>query len=285
MSFSFIGDLLNSSLFLRSYGLIPHRLVNGVVAGAMRARRPRWLIARAIDTWIRVADVNMDESEETSFDSIESFFLRRLRPGARPLGEGFVSPVDGLLLARGRVTAAIMTLTVKRQRILLDHLVGDAGSTGSDAALRELKDGYYATIFLTPSSYHHIHMPLDGEIVECRWVPGRSFPQNERALAVIPRVYHRNERVALRCRSATGMPFLLVLIGAGLVGGIHLEGLCRKDWMRSEATAIGRRARKGSKIAHFHFGSTVVMVVPSCAQAVAHGKAVKMGESMFALTE
>ena len=45
----------------------------------------------------------MSDFEERSYATVEDFFLRRLRPGARPLSSGIVSPVDGLLVGAGTV--------------------------------------------------------------------------------------------------------------------------------------------------------------------------------------
>jgi phosphatidylserine decarboxylase len=134
-------------------------------------------------------------------------------------------------------------------------------------------------IFLTPRGYHRVHMPVAGTLESVRWIPGRYFPQNEDALDVIPRVYERNERATLSCRDGEGRPFLLVMVGASLIGGIHLEGVARREWMRTREVRLDRRLAQGDEIGHFAFGSTVVVLLPWSAE-VRERATVRMGETL-----
>src|SRR5262249_17618060 len=145
--------------------------------------------------------------------------------------------------------------------------------------------GHYATIFLTPAGYHHVHMPADGEVLDCRHIPGRYFPQNEDALEHIDRVYERNERAVLRCRTNGGVPFLAVMVGASLIGGIHLAGLERTSWVGPHPVTLARRVAKGDRLGHFTFGSTVVLLLARGAAGplVAEpGTSIRMGQTIWA---
>ena len=76
----------------------------------------------------------------------------------------------------------------------------------------------------------------------------------------------------------------MVLVGASLVGGIHLEGLPRQAWIRPSAFPIHKRRAKGEEIAHFSFGSTVVLVFPQTMAGrlrPALSSAVRMGETLW----
>ena len=90
---------------------------------------------------------------------------------------------------------------------------------------------------------------------DVHWIPGRFFPQNEDALRHIPRIYERNERAVLRLLCG-GRELLLVLVGASLVGGIHLRGVPRPAWARRDPVSLDRRLDRGEELAHFTFGST-----------------------------
>lgn len=250
--------LIQSRPFLRAYRLFPHRLLNQGLAQLVRARRPRWAVDAAIRLWVRRAGIDLQDFEDRAFDSVEDFFLRRLRPGARPLARGLVSPVDGRLLAAGEVTSDAV-LMVKGQRLSIDRVVNGRHHR---LPLGAYQGGRYAVIFLSPRGYHYVHMPVDGEVVSCQWIPGRYFPQNEAALRHIPRVYERNERVVLRCRMRAGPELLLVMVGASLVGGIHLRGFDRAAWVHREAMPCSLRRGKGEELGHFTFGSTVVLLLP-----------------------
>ena len=269
-------DLLTSDALLRSYFLLPHRLLNQGFARLVTRSRPRWLVQAAIRTWTRRAGLDLRDFESGPFETVQQFFLRRLRPGARPLGPGFVSPVDGFLVAAGRIEADTV-LPIKGQRLSLDRVVNGPAAAGSprfdlgrfDLApfdLRPYVGGRYAVIFLTPQGYHRLHMPSDGELVAWRWIPGRFFPQNQRALDRIRGVYERNERASLRIRLDRGPEILLTLVGASLVGGIHVEGLDLEALQagppRPQGGSCRLALRKGEELGHFRFGSTIVLLLP-----------------------
>jgi phosphatidylserine decarboxylase len=248
-----------SRAFLRAYSLLPHRLLNRSVARLTALERPRFAVQAAIRAWARLEQIELDDFEDRAFLSIDDFFLRRLRPGARPLGPGFVSPVDGRVVAAGALLAGT-TLLIKGQRLSLDRVI-NAGLYGLSPS--EYSGGSYAVLFLSPRGYHRVHAPERAELLDVRWIPGRYFPQNEQALEQIPRVYERNERAVLRFREQSGLQFLLVMVGASLVGGIHLEALPRAAWARRQVTPVGKAYAKGDEIGHFAFGSTVVLLLPN----------------------
>jgi phosphatidylserine decarboxylase len=255
--------VIRSALFLRHYHLLPHGLLNRGFARLMRVRRPRWLVEAAIARWIARDRIDMSDFDARAFASLEDFFLRDLRPGARPLGDGVVCPVDGRIVATGRV-APEARLEVKGHVMSLERVVNGAepAAPGREALpLDRYRGGSYVSIFLSPRGYHHVHMPADGELCDARWLAGRYFPQNEVALRHIGGVYERNERLTLRLRLGDDEA-LLVMVGASLVGGIELEGVARPAFTRAAPLVLGRRLAKGARLGHFTFGSTVILIVP-----------------------
>jgi phosphatidylserine decarboxylase len=185
-----------------------------------------------------------------------------------------ISPVDGTIVARGDILGdgRQTFVTVKGERLSLERLVNGGGDLIPVGALH---GGSYVVIFLSPDGYHRIHMPLAGAIDRVRRIPGRCFPQNSDALRHIRRVYERNERAALLLSAEGGARYVLVLIGASLVGGIHIDDLSH----------AGRRGplMKGQEIAHFSFGSTVVLLLPPelpLRGALREGQAVRMGDRL-----
>ena len=272
-------SLLRHPTFLRNYRFLPHRLLNRTAAVLTGARRPAWAVQAAIRGWSRLEAIELDDFEPGPYLSLDAFFLRRLRPGTRPIGSGFVAPCDGELVDSGCLGARSV-LTVKAQRLSLDQIVN---AERYDFDLEPYVGGTYAVLFLTPRGYHHVHMPCAGVVQDVRWIPGRFYPQNQTALQHIPRVYERNERAVLRVRADDGQQILLVLVGASLIGGIHLQALPRSAWAHVHTTEIGQRYAKGERIAHFAFGSTVVVVLPrGHRQQLQAAAAVRMGETLFA---
>lgn len=258
-----------SAPFFRLYPYLPHRALNRATAALTAARHPRVLVRAAIDAWVRLHGIDLRDFEDRDYVSVDDFFLRRLRPGARPIGEGLVSPADGILVDQGALSES-RPLRVKEQTMSLHRLVG---ASRHGLSLGDYEGGTYAVVFLTPHGYHRVHMPFAGDVTACLSIPGRFFPQNEDALRHIPRIYERNERAVLRLRAGAGEgEMLLVMVGASLVGGIHVNG--------------AGRAEKGDEIGHFAFGSTVVILLPKAARARprrASGERVKMGETLFDL--
>jgi phosphatidylserine decarboxylase len=257
-----------SALFLRAYRFLPHAMINRATARLMRAERPRWLVDAAIRAWIARDGIDMADYQEEAWPSVERFFLRRLKPGARPLGEGLVSPVDGRVVDVGTIRRG-RTILVKDRPISVERLVNGRRHA---LPLADYEGGHYAVIFLSPRGYHRVHMPFAGTLTARQWLPGRFFPQNDDALVHIDAVYERNEREVLSLDVEGSGPALLVMVGASLVGGIHVGGLRRRD--------------KGEELGHFSFGSTVVLLFRRGAVkrlAVTHGQALVMGQSIGAL--
>lgn len=264
--------------FLKSYDLLPHHLLNRGLARLTSATKPAWAVQAAIKTWSSLADIELSDFEDRRFESVDDFFLRKLRDGARPIREGFVSPADGQLVDAGTLDQG-RTIWVKGQAMLLERIV-NAGL--HDLDLAPYVGGSYAVVFLTPRGYHRVHMPCDGVLHDVRWIPGRFFPQNEAALQHIPRVYERNERAVLRCSTAQGQDFLLVMVGASLIGGIHLQAAPREAWVRRRAYTLGQSYAKGDEIGHFAFGSTVIVVLPEhTAERPPLEREVRMGQTLF----
>ena len=184
-----------------------------------------------------------DEAEKplAAYASFNDFFTRRLKPGARPLGEGFVSPADGRLML---------------------YLDADADTPfplkGATRSLRAVFDeqapaGRYdvAVVRLAPVDYHRFHFPCDCETPDpVRVVPGEYHSVNPIALMRRPDVYADNERQILKCCAAFGDCWL-VDVGAFGVGTIV-------------QTFAGTRHAKGEEKGYFKFGgSTVVVVLPA----------------------
>jgi len=246
------------------YRFMPHRLFNLMVNWIMTIKRPRWLVRLIIKKWIAWRGIDMShfvEREIDSYTNVEEFFLRRLRPGARPFAkEGFMSPVDGNLMAYGILEKDTM-LQAKGQSSSVNQMVN---SSRYHHPMEDYEGGAYITIFLTPNGYHRIHMPCDATIRSIQWIPGRFFPQNEDAIHYIPRIYERNERAVLCCErnDEARTPFIMVLIAASLVGGIHLTSMTRDEWVGTEVTQCELFKEKGEEIAHFSFGSTIVILFP-----------------------
>lgn len=194
----------------------------------------------AIRALAAIPGCEADEAEKpvSEYESFNAFFTRRLKPGARPLGAGFVAPCDG------------------RLRLYLN---ADADQPfplkGATRSLKEVFDGnapagrYDIAVFrLAPVDYHRFHFPCDCETMgETRVVKGEYHSVNPIALLRRPDVYADNERQIVTCRASFGT-FFLVDVGAFGVGTIV-------------QTFTGTRHAKGDERGYFKFGGSTVILV------------------------
>ncbi|WP_336366244.1 archaetidylserine decarboxylase [Marinobacter sp. C2H3] len=259
---------------------IAGRLADNVGNPAMKNRVIKWFIDRY--------GVNMSEAAEpdfTAYPSFNAFFTRALKAGARPIAGGdttLVSPVDGAISQLGQITDG-RVFQAKGQSFSLVELLG-----GDPQRAKDFEDGEFATLYLSPSDYHRIHMPVTGTLREMVYVPGKLFSVNPTTAENVPNLFARNERVVCRFDTDHG-PMALVLVGAMIVGSVETvwSGVVAPG-NRLVTTSVyqGERAieiAKGDEMGRFRLGSTVVMVMPKGrvrwnSEQVA-GKSIRMGEA------
>jgi phosphatidylserine decarboxylase len=214
------------------------------------------------------ADAREAELDLADYPSLGAFFVRRLRPGARPLAPGgLLAPCDGTLQALGRIERGTL-VQAKGQDYEVAELLGDAPPG--------LEGAWTATIYLSPRDYHRVHAPFAAELTAVRWLGGERRSVAPAVLARVPRVLATNERAVLALRGARG-PSWLVMVGALNVGRIRVVGV--------EPGASPARAlpfERGGELARFEMGSTVVLVVPGAAPVagLAPGAALRLGQHL-----
>lgn len=209
------------------------------------------------------ASLDEVDGELTQFRSLQEFFRRPLRSGARPVATSpLVWPCDGKIVTTGPIRNGRL-LQVKGRDYALADLLGDASFATA------LEGGSQATIYLAPGDYHRVHSPFAASIERVRKLPGTLFPVNPPAVRCVPRLFARNSRHVFQCRLPAGEMAAVVLVGAYNVGDTSLS---------IEQGAM----LPGQEIGRFGFGSTVVVIVgprgPAFAeQAPEH--VVRMGQS------
>ncbi|NQW95077.1 MAG: phosphatidylserine decarboxylase, partial [Polaromonas sp.] len=182
---------MNPRLAVLPQYLTPNHAINafsGWVAGGERG----WVTTEIIRWFVHKYSVNMDEalnSDIASYASFNDFFTRALKPGARPLATAdLICPVDGAVSQFGPISGD-QIFQAKGHRYSTTALVG------GDAALAEqFKDGSFATLYLSPTDYHRIHMPCDGRLTQMIYVPGDLFSVNPTTARGVPGLFARNER-------------------------------------------------------------------------------------------
>ena len=130
----------------------------------------------------------------------------------------------------------------------------------------------------------------DGKLTRMIYVPGALFSVNPATARGVPNLFARNERVVCVFASPEHGPFVMVLVGATIVGSMatvwHGVVNPRRTNKVSEWTyAAGDVAlKKGEEMGRFLLGSTVVMLFRrdtiAFNQHWAPGRQVRLGELM-----
>ena len=263
---------------------LPHHLLSRLVGRLADCRVP-WLKNALIRAFIRQFEVDMDEAAEsdpTAYATFNDFFTRALEDDARPLGEGVVSPADGTLSQFGPIEAGQL-MQAKGHRFSAMELLG-----GDGEAARRYLGGSFATVYLSPSDYHRVHMPIGGTLTSMVYVPGRLFSVNAATTHHVPNLFARNERLVCHFDTEHG-PMVMVLVGAMIVAAIETVWAGQVTPLSGEVQRIRFdtpvRLEKGEEMGRFKLGSTVVMAFaePVDFAGLAPEQTVRMGQSLGAL--
>jgi phosphatidylserine decarboxylase len=246
--------------------LLPHRLLSRIVRWATRWTFAPWKNF-LIRTIVKHYNVNLDEAETADFaayPNFNAFFTRALKIGARPIDadhDAVLCPADGRISQAGPIEQGRI-FQAKGFDFGTGELLGD------DARAAVYHDGTFVTVYLSPRDYHRVHIPLAGELVETVHIPGRIFSVAPFAIASIPRLFARNERLVCHFDSALG-PFAVVLVGAMLVSGIatvwggveippYAHSVVQRNWR-----GRGIWLKRGAELGRFEMGSTVIVLLPA----------------------
>lgn len=238
--------------------------------------------------------LNMEESEYplSHYRNIGELFIRRLKPGARPIADSeIVSPVDGVLSQTGVFDENQKLIQAKGKYYTLKDLLRN------EEMAKRFEGGAFATIYLAPFNYHRIHSPVKGELVDAAYCPGTLWPVNVGSVERVEGLFCINERLTSRIRLEDGSEILVVKVGAtnvGRIGVVYSDELlvnagrlprdCKRfDWVPSTKVTF----EKGGELGRFEMGSTVILVVDKKIHerhpelfTSRLGQAVKVGEAL-----
>ncbi len=246
-----ILDLLPSAFASRAFGAISE------------IHFPSEVQTRLNRAFATIAQIDINEARRPieSYDTLNEFFTRDLKPEARPIAScDVVSPVDGRISAFGRVTEETI-LSVKNQRFNVDELVG------TNAAHAWLLNSYYFIIYLSPANYHRIHSPLKARVTHMSYVPGRLLPVNRLGLALTDELFPTNERLTSFLRTESGRRLAIVKVGATCVGKITVNYDSCKTNAGANRTPLYKTIpneplfEAGQELGAFNLGSTVILFI------------------------
>lgn len=196
-----------------------------------------------IPEFVRSLGIDASEAEKPldQYKSLDDFFVRRLKPEARPIDTcpmHFVSPADGRVLVYSCMEG--QWLKVKGRKVSLAEIVGDEGRA------RAYRGGSAIVVRLAPADYHRFHFPDEGTASPSVPIAGRLHSVHPIALeSGAPSL--RNKRVISTLESRNFGRLTMVEVGALCVGTI----------LQTYSPGFVRR---GQEKGYFRFGGSTVLV-------------------------
>ena len=257
---------LGTRVALSALRMLPRNLISRGAGRLAALRLPRALRQPVCRAFGRSVGVDFDEVRDPldSFPTLQAFFTRALRDGARPLDpapEALLAPCDGAWGVAGTVTDGLL-LQVKGRPYRLAALLGSA----DDA--RAYEGGCFATFYLSPRDYHRFHTPCALRVVAARAIPGSLWPVNRLGVEHVDGLFAENERLCAFFDVAPpgGGSLCIVAVGATMVGKIRIgfdaleTNLPGTRIRERRYGAEGPRLARGGEWGRFEFGSTLVLV-------------------------
>ncbi|GAB2277675.1 phosphatidylserine decarboxylase [Dionaea muscipula] len=183
-----------------------------------------------------------------SFKTFNEFFVRELKPGARPIAcMGFddvaVCAADSRLMAFKTVEESVR-FWIKGRKFSIQGLLGN------NVSCSPFIDGTLVIFRLAPQDYHRFHIPVSGIIERFVDIPGCLYTVNPIAVnSKYCNVFTENKRVASIISTTHFGKVAVVAIGATMVGSITFT---KKE---------GASVQKGDEFGYFSFGGSTVICV------------------------
>jgi phosphatidylserine decarboxylase len=281
----------NMNWRLQVMSLIPKNALSLGVGWAVRKKWPFGLHLWLRNLLIRLYRIDVEEAEKPleAYPTFGEFFVRRLKPHARPIASvDLVSPVDGLVTQRGPIDSDRLLIQAKG----LTYQLADFMPV-SEAAERFV-GGFFLTIYLAPYNYHRIHAPCDMKVNHLLHIPGALWPVNAWSVAGIKELFVQNERVMVQ-GEAQGGDVLVAMVGATNVGRITLDAIPgfhsnhpNKKTKAALAYPQPWQLQKAGPLGCFEMGSTVILLLgPQWKSRLADwvfttdDKRIQMGEALI----
>ena len=223
----------------------------------MTTRLIRWFVARYGVDMSEAADPDI-----ASYASFNDFFTRPLKAGARPLAPAdFVCPVDGAISQLGAIDDYHI---VQAKGHLFTH-------DRPDRRRRHAGGGVPSWQFREPLSFAAGLSPPPYAV--CRQADPHDLHSRQPVLGkpghrarLVPNLFARNERVVCVFDSPEHGPFVMVLVGATIVGSMETvwhgvvnpaRGGGLAEWRYDDQDIV---LEQGAEMGRFLLGSTIVML-------------------------
>lgn len=190
-------------------------------------------------------DTSEFQKKVKDFDSFNDFFIRKLKPEARPINakeNNAIIYADGRYLFYPRLEK-VDGFLVKGKNFCLEDFLQDS------SLARKYAKGSMAMGRLCPTDYHRFHFPVECTPAEPRLINGPLYSVNPWALEKNIRILSENKRVITQLNTQHFGEVLYIEIGATSVGSIIQTFIPNKHH------------QTGAEKGYFSFGGSCVIVL------------------------
>lgn len=200
---------------------------------------------KRIQPFIANNAVNIQECRKnkvSEFTSFNDFFYRKLKPNARVIEKGIVSPADGKILVFPTIKD-VNTFFIKGSKFNVATFIRDKELT------QKYCDGAMAIIRLAPADYHRFHFPYAGIIAPSVQIKGHYFSVSPIALKRCLRIFCENKRTYSILKTIDQGDILIAEVGATMVGTI------------TQTYTKNTTVQKGEEKGFFSFGGSTLVLL------------------------
>ncbi len=238
--------------------LIPKTLFSRLI-GNIAASENRLVKTIFIRTFKKIYNVSLHNAKEKKLEgyrSFNDFFTRKIElktdhKGA--LKNTIYSPAEGSISQIGKIQEGRL-LQAKGQHYSLSSL--------SKVDTKPFLNGSFLTIYLSPSNYHRVHLPISAQLQKTVSIPGSLYSVNNKTEQSIKELFCRNERLVCQFSTERG-PLLVILVGALIVASIETSWQGPISPYKNEETKSYQIDMLScAEIGKFLLGSTVICCFP-----------------------
>ena len=200
--------------------------------------------ADKIMPFVKEYKVDLSIAQQQRFKSFNDFFIRQLKPEARPIvadSLAIASPADGKILAYENVNNS--DFYIKGFRFNVDSFLNDKELS------KKYENGAMIVFRLAPPDYHRYHFPVSGVTGSSNTkIDGDYYSVNPLALRKKAEIFWLNKREYGIIKSPIFGDVVMVEVGATMVGSMI-------------QTYTGTTVKKGQEKGYFKFGGSTVVLL------------------------
>ncbi|MCH9626828.1 MAG: Phosphatidylserine decarboxylase proenzyme 2 [Chlamydiales bacterium] len=178
----------------------------------------------------------------SAYSSFNAFFTRKLKPEARPIGNGLILPADGRYFFYQNIETCD-GFVVKGKKFSLEQILGDRALAHSYAS------GSMILARLCPTDYHRFHFPCDCTPGPSRLINGPLYSVNPLATRERIDILAENKRMITHLQTKERGEILFIEVGATNVGSIHQTFTANQPY------------QKGDEKGFFSFGGSSLILL------------------------